>query len=73
MQSQKENLSISYEYLEEKEKGKSYLKRQVNELNHNDNIHSSKNIKNKSTIPLIKKEINKKNIDHKKEITKEKQ
>jgi hypothetical protein len=59
MQSQKENLSISYEYLEEKEKGKVIWKdKLMNWTTMTTSIHQ--NIKNKSTIPLIKKEINKK-------------
>jgi hypothetical protein len=55
MQSQKENLSLSYEYLEEKEKGKVIWKdKLMNWTTMTTSIHQ--NIKNKSTIPLIKKE-----------------
>jgi hypothetical protein len=55
MQSQKENLSLSYEYLEEKEKGKANWKdKLMNWTTMTTSIHQ--NIKNKSTIPLIKKE-----------------
>jgi hypothetical protein len=59
MQSQKENLSLSYEYLEEKEKGKVIWKdKLMNWTTMTTSIHQ--NIKNKSTIPLIKRKLIKK-------------